>query len=182
MFLTTIKLVSVRVSLFQAPSGRVLLLHTWWSAKVFGLHLSVLRFPFRQLGAHGMKSSEPMLRECSRAPRAVTVKAEVRRSFTTTTVRDQSPRSHHKGATGRVRTGDHGIQFYAIANLDKTSLIIVQSPYRNLSTMSNSLLHNFQVQLNKVRCMRKRSCGQECSLQSMDFSGSNSGNRENCSF
>ena len=33
-------------------------------------------------------------------------KAEVRRGFNTTTVRDQSPRAHHKGATGRVRTGD----------------------------------------------------------------------------
>ena len=32
------------------------------------------------------------------------------------------PRLHHKGATGRVRTGDH--QFYATANLDKTSLIL----------------------------------------------------------
>ena len=35
------------------------------------------------------------------------VKAEVRRSFITTTVRER-PRSHHKGATCRVRTGDHG--------------------------------------------------------------------------
>ena len=34
------------------------------------------------------------------------LKAEVRRSVITTTVRDQSPRSHHKGVTGRVRTGD----------------------------------------------------------------------------
>ena len=32
--------------------------------------------------------------------------AEVRRSFMTTTVRDQIPRSHHKGATGRFQTGD----------------------------------------------------------------------------
>ena len=32
--------------------------------------------------------------------------AEVRSSFITTTVREQNPRSHHKGATGRVRTGD----------------------------------------------------------------------------
>ena len=32
-------------------------------------------------------------------------KAEVRRSYITTTVREQRPRSHHKGATGRVRTG-----------------------------------------------------------------------------
>ena len=31
---------------------------------------------------------------------------EVRRSFITTTVREQHPRSHHKGATGRVRTGE----------------------------------------------------------------------------
>ena len=34
------------------------------------------------------------------------IKAEVSRSFITTTVREQRPRSHHKGATGRVRTGD----------------------------------------------------------------------------
>ena len=33
-------------------------------------------------------------------------KAEVRSSFITTTVGEQNPRSHHKGATGRVRTGD----------------------------------------------------------------------------
>ena len=47
--------------------------------------------------------------------RGIDVKAEVRRSFTkTTTIREQRPRSHHKGATdanatgskGRVRTGD----------------------------------------------------------------------------
>ena len=36
----------------------------------------------------------------------VTAKAEARRSFITTTVREQRPRSHHKGTTGRVRTGD----------------------------------------------------------------------------
>ena len=42
------------------------------------------------------------------------VKAKVRRSFITTAVREQPPRSHHKGATGRVRTGD---QRCAIANL-----------------------------------------------------------------
>ena len=33
------------------------------------------------------------------------LKAEVRRSFIATTVRDQSPRSHHKGTTSLVRTG-----------------------------------------------------------------------------
>ena len=31
---------------------------------------------------------------------------EVRRSFNTTTVREQHPTSHHKGATNRVQTGD----------------------------------------------------------------------------
>ena len=31
-------------------------------------------------------------------------KAEVRRSFISTTIREQRPKSHHKGATGRVRT------------------------------------------------------------------------------
>ena len=36
----------------------------------------------------------------------------------------KNPRSHHKGATGRVRTEDQRFQFYAIANLDKTSLKI----------------------------------------------------------
>ena len=36
----------------------------------------------------------------------VTAKAEVRCSFISTTVREQHPRSHHKGPTGRVRTGD----------------------------------------------------------------------------
>ena len=34
---------------------------------------------------------------------AASLKAEVRRKFITTTVWDQYPRSHHKGATGRVR-------------------------------------------------------------------------------
>ena len=33
-------------------------------------------------------------------------KAEVRSSFNTTTVQDEDPRSHHKGTTGRVQTGD----------------------------------------------------------------------------
>ena len=33
-------------------------------------------------------------------------KAEVRRSFITTTAREQHPRSQHKGATGRVRTSN----------------------------------------------------------------------------
>ena len=46
-------------------------------------------------------------------------KAEVRRSFitSTTTVRDQSHRSHHKGATGsRVRTGDERSRYPALWN------------------------------------------------------------------
>ena len=46
-------------------------------------------------------------------PSALNPKAEVCRSFIT--VREQNPRSHHKGATGRVRTGHQrywpGIQF-----------------------------------------------------------------------
>ena len=46
---------------------------------------------------------------------------QVRRSFITTTVREQRPRSHHKGATNRVRTGDDGIRFYAIVNLGNAS-------------------------------------------------------------
>ena len=33
-------------------------------------------------------------------------RADVRPSFITTTVREQRPRSHHKGAIGRVRTGN----------------------------------------------------------------------------
>ena len=46
--------------------------------------------------------------KCIESTRASVVshKAEVRRSFITTTVREQHPRSHHKCATGRVRTGD----------------------------------------------------------------------------
>ena len=51
---------------------------------------------------------------------------EVRRSFNTTAVREQHPRSHHWDATdanatggkGRVRTGD---QFYVFAHYYKTS-------------------------------------------------------------
>ena len=35
-----------------------------------------------------------------------------------------NPRSHHKGATGRFELETNGFQFYAIANLDKTSLIL----------------------------------------------------------
>ena len=34
-----------------------------------------------------------------------------------------NPRSHHKGATDRVRMETNCFQFYTIANLDKTSLI-----------------------------------------------------------
>ena len=48
-------------------------------------------------------------------------KAEVRRSFITTTVRDQSPWSH-KGPTVGFELATNCIQVYAIANLDKTSL------------------------------------------------------------
>ena len=40
-------------------------------------------------------------------PGVLCSRAEVRRSFITTTAREESQaRSHHKGATGRVRTGD----------------------------------------------------------------------------
>ena len=44
--------------------------------------------------------------------------------FITAIVREQRPRSHHKGATGRVAPlwcdlATNGFQFYAIANLDK---------------------------------------------------------------
>ena len=38
-------------------------------------------------------------------------KVEVRRRFITMTVREQRPRSHHKSATGRVRTGDQRYSF-----------------------------------------------------------------------
>ena len=66
------------------------------------------------------------------------VQAEVHRSFITTTVRDHNSKSHHnlKGATGsKVRKATNGIQFYAIANLDKTSL-------HTCIYMSYRLLHN----------------------------------------
>ena len=53
---------------------------------------------------------------------AIIPKAEVCSSFIATTVWEQHPRSNHKGATGRVQTGTNCIQFYDIANLDKTSL------------------------------------------------------------
>ena len=39
---------------------------------------------------------------------------------TTVLAREQRPRSHHKGSTGRVEEATNCIQFYAIANLDKT--------------------------------------------------------------
>ena len=70
------------------------------------------------------------MRECSFCRSRYTLKAEVRSSFITTTVLEQRALSHHKGATCRVRTGDrrtNEIQFYAIANLDKTSLYMYQS-------------------------------------------------------
>ena len=35
------------------------------------------------------------------------IKEEVHSSFITTTYWEQHPRSHHKGATGRVQTGNH---------------------------------------------------------------------------
>ena len=62
------------------------------------------------------------------------IKAEVRRSCITTIVRDQSPRSHHKGITNRVRTGNQrypAVLGYAFANLDKISL--------NISTIQSGL-------------------------------------------
>ena len=45
---------------------------------------------------------------------SLNAKAEVRSSFITTTVREQLPKSHHKATDC--------IQFYVIANLEKTSL------------------------------------------------------------
>ena len=42
------------------------------------------------------------------------IKAEIRRSFITATVWEQCPRTHHKGATGRVRTGN---QLFPVPNL-----------------------------------------------------------------
>ena len=52
--------------------------------------------------------------------------AAVCRSFITTTVREQRPSSHHKGAESQVgfEPGTNCIQFYAIANLDKTSQLV----------------------------------------------------------
>ena len=49
-------------------------------------------------------------------PPATDSEAKVRRSFITTTVREQRHRSHHKD---RFELPTNGIQFYAIANLDK---------------------------------------------------------------
>ena len=42
--------------------------------------------------------------------------------FITTTIREKSSRSQHKGATVGFELATNGIQFYAIVNLDKTSL------------------------------------------------------------
>ena len=59
---------------------------------------------------------------CSELSQAVS-RAEVRRSFITTTVREE----HHnlKGATGpgRFELETNGFQFCAMVNLDKTSLV-----------------------------------------------------------
>ena len=41
----------------------------------------------------------------------------------------KNPRSHHKGATGRFELETNGFQFYAIANLDKTSLHLSNVKY-----------------------------------------------------
>ena len=49
------------------------------------------------------------------------MQAEVRRNFITTTVREQSHRSHYKGATGRVLTGDQRYPVLCHCQLDKTS-------------------------------------------------------------
>ena len=57
------------------------------------------------------------------------VPAEGRRSFITTTVREQRPRSHLKGATGRVRTGDQRYPVYAIANSSRECPGTVGNPF-----------------------------------------------------
>ena len=81
-------------------------------------------------------------------------KAEVRRSFITTTVREQHPRSHHKGATGRVRTGDQRypvlchcqlgqdiprIAFAVSCGLGKNSLCCVLWPWRGDAAVKAAL-------------------------------------------
>ena len=53
---------------------------------------------------------------------------EIRRSFITTTVREQRPRSHHKGATGRVRTGDQRYPVLCHCQLGQDIPINVKSP------------------------------------------------------
>ena len=49
---------------------------------------------------------------------------EIHHNIVTTTVLEQNPRSHHKGATvgSWFKLATNCIQFYAIVNLDKTSL------------------------------------------------------------
>ena len=51
-------------------------------------------------------------------------RAEVRRSFITTTVRDEIPGHTTRAPPVGFELETNGFQFYAIANLDKTSLIM----------------------------------------------------------
>ena len=64
---------------------------------------------YRNVFGYGMSTLKSTISTSS----YIFLKAEVRRSFVTTTVREQRPRPHHKCATGRVRTAS-GDQRYPV--------------------------------------------------------------------
>ena len=62
------------------------------------------------------------------------IKAEASSSFITTTVGEQRPRSHQRELQVGFQLATNSIQFYAVANLDKTSLLsLTVSPCTKLS-------------------------------------------------
>ena len=81
------------------------------------------------------------------------LKAEVRRSFITTTIREQRPRSHHKGAIGRVRTGDQRplirlvcqpgylLPWHSLGRIRLQSLMPHSSKSRSCASYEADLLH-----------------------------------------
>ena len=100
------------------------MLHTYrrtrcrqFNRRVFTIKSEILIVKLGVASCPTVTCSEKVLTPCSRVCQkkklsvictkntedAASLKAEVRRKFITTTVWDQYPRSHHKGATGRVR-------------------------------------------------------------------------------
>ena len=57
----------------------------------------------------------------------------------------KNPRSHHKGATGRVRTGDHGFQLYAMLMKSDSWIQIGYNEFLYLNSYTYEFIHEFWI-------------------------------------